>query len=245
MRRLGFTSSRTGRVLRSICDDHGIDYAHFRQVGPDDASIVRVIPGAVSWAEALEQLGYAPDSGSARATVRKHCRRLGIDTNHLTFVRAAAVDGPVDFAPQRRYLRAAGPYLVAAALSLSGRCVSLAAEGASYDLLMDDPDQGLLRIQVKTTTRVVGSAWNCQLTRSVYRRGVVGGHGPAAYCSEDVDLFACVDGDGCLYLLPIKLVEGRSSISLRKYDAFKLPLKLDGLTVSEFATSSTDTSGHH
>jgi hypothetical protein len=64
-------------VLREICDETGIDHSHFRQVGPDDASILRVVPAARSWPEALQQLGYAPDSSSARATIRKHCQRLG------------------------------------------------------------------------------------------------------------------------------------------------------------------------
>src|SRR4051812_39152857 len=83
MRQLGFTGSRTGRVLREVCDELGIDYAHFRLAGPDDQRIARVVPSVQSWAEALDQLGYAQASGSARATVRKHCRRLGIDTSHL------------------------------------------------------------------------------------------------------------------------------------------------------------------
>src|SRR3954468_9595742 len=44
MRRLGFTTSRTGRVLRQVCDEHGIDYAHFRLIGPDDQALMRVVP---------------------------------------------------------------------------------------------------------------------------------------------------------------------------------------------------------
>jgi hypothetical protein len=83
MRELGFTGSRTGRVLREVCDEFGIEYSHFRLVGPDDGLIARVVPASESWSEASDQLGYARASGSARATVRKHCRRLGIATSHL------------------------------------------------------------------------------------------------------------------------------------------------------------------
>src|SRR3954462_15372349 len=74
MRELGFTGSRTGRVLREVCDEFGIQYAHFRLVGPDDDLIARIVPAVRSWSEALEQLGCARAFGSARATVRKHCR---------------------------------------------------------------------------------------------------------------------------------------------------------------------------
>jgi hypothetical protein len=236
MRRLGFTTSRTGRVLRQICDEHQIDYSHFRLVGPDDASIVRIIPGASSWAEALEGLGYAPDSGSARATIRKHCQRLGVDTSHLRVPTKAAVGASMSFSPQLGRLRAAGPYLVAAALTLAGAEVSLACEGAAYDLLLDQPGGGLLRVQVKTTTRRANNTWVCKLTRSEYRHGSVGGHGHAKYSAEDIDMFACVDGAGQIYLIPIEAVEGQRAIHVRRYQVYRLPMQLVGLTGLEPAT---------
>src|SRR3954454_4354826 len=52
MRCLGFSTSRTGRVLRDICDEMGIEYGHFRVIGPDDVSLARVVPAAGSWSEA-------------------------------------------------------------------------------------------------------------------------------------------------------------------------------------------------
>jgi hypothetical protein len=228
MRRLGFTTSRTGRVLREICDELGVDYGHFRSIGPDDASIAAVVPASDTWAEALQQLGYASGSGSARATLRKHCQRLGVDTSHLR-LHAVSPDVPHVHSPQLEHLRAAGPHLVSAVLTLLGYRVSGAAEGAAYDLVLDDPKKGLLRVQVKTTTRRSANTWNCKLTRSEYRPGVIGGHARANYCAEDVDVFACVDGDGRVYLIPIALVEGMTCISVRRYDDFCLPLRLDGL----------------
>src|SRR4051794_32108512 len=230
MRELGFTGSRTGRVLREVCDEFGIQYAHFRLVGPDDDLIARIVPAVRSWSEALEQLGYARASGSARATVRKHCRRLDIDTSHLLLPDAPGSGEKSTLEPRPECLRAAGPHIVAAALTLTGRSVSTAPEGAAYDLVVDDTEHGLRRIQVKTTTRRANDTWACQLTRSEYRRGKVGGHGPARYCAEEVDLFACVDGDGKIYLIPIGAVEGSMTIHLRRYDAFRLPIRMVGLT---------------
>jgi hypothetical protein len=225
LRRLGFTTSRTARVLRAACDELGIDYAHFRQITPDDATLRRVVPAARSWPEALAALGYVPSSGSARATVRKHCRRLGLETAHLSLPSA---DGAVDEvlvmgAPRPEFLRSAGPHLVAAALTLQGHVVNFAAEGASYDLVADITGVGLRRIQVKTSSTLSKGEWRCGLRRSEYSRSGRGGHRHACYAAEDIDYFACVDGANRVYLIPITVVEGRASITLRRYDAFRVP----------------------
>src|SRR3954454_23293143 len=236
MRELGFTGSRTGRVLREVCDEFGIEYAHFRLVGPDDDLIARIVPAVRSWSEALEQLGYARASGSARATVRKHCRRLDIDTSHLLMPEVPDQTEIGMFSPRLEHLRAAGPHIVAATLTLAGHAVSWAPEGAAYDLLVDIRSQGIRRVQVKTTTRRSAETWHCQLTRSAYKGDAPGGHVRSCYSAEEVDVFACVDGDGAVYMLPIQLVEGKTSINMRKYAAYRLPLRLVGLTGFEPAT---------
>jgi len=220
MRRLEYTTSRTGRVLREICDEHQIDYSHFRLIGPDDGALAATVPAARSWSEALERLGYAPDSGSARATVRYHCRRLGIDTTHLRLPRVAPTSAQDLFKPHHLHLRAAGPYLVAAALTLAGHTVSWAPEGSVYDLLVDIRDVGIRRVQVKTGTQRWGDAWMVTLKRSE-KTGA--GYRRACYSSEEIDYFGCVDGEGRVYLIPIAMVEGSLSISMQKYAAFRLP----------------------
>ena len=221
LRRLGFTTSRTAQVLREVCDEHGIDYAHFRQITPDDRTLRAVIPVVHTWPEALERLGYAPGSGSARATVRKHCRRLGLDTAHLRLNPVANVDPPC-VAPKPEHLRSAGPHLVAAALTLAGHEVCPAPEGVAYDLVVNFADEGFRRIQVKTTTCRSGSTWACSLTRTRYQSRAPG-HGKATYSTEDIDFFACVTGDGDVYLIPISAVEGLAVIHLRRYAAFLIP----------------------
>jgi hypothetical protein len=231
LRRLGFTTSRTGRVLRQACDELGIDYTHFRQITPDDQALRTVIPNACTWSEALERLGYAPGSGSARATVRKHCRRLGLDTAQLTLhsevppgVDQVHPHGATDLP---RQLRSAGPFLVAAALTLQGYGVSLAAEGLAYDLVVDMAGT-LRRVQVKTSSSMSRGQWCCGLRRTRYSASGHGGHRHALYTSEDIDFFACVDGRGRIYLIPIGVVEGRSTITLRRYEAFRVPFLESG-----------------
>src|SRR4051794_29673105 len=75
------------------------------------------------------------------------------NTTHLLLPDAPNGAEAGVFTPRLEHLRAAGPHLVAAALSLVGRPVSTAPEGAAYDLVVDDDHRGLLRLQVKTTTR--------------------------------------------------------------------------------------------
>ena len=217
MRALGLTTSRTGRVLRSICDELEIDYSHFRQSRVDLRPLPEVVRDAETWEEVLGKLGYAPGSGSARATVRKHCRQLGLDTSHLVLAAApAALDSLV---PRPDRLRFAGPYLVAAAMTMAGCVVSWPTEGAVYDLVVELPTGSLQRVQVKTSTRADAETWQCKLTRTEEIGGV---RRRSFYSREDIDAFACVDGDGAVYLIPIDVVEGVSSISLRKYQAFRL-----------------------
>jgi hypothetical protein len=76
--KLGLSPNRHARRLRDRCDEWGIDYGHFRYHVFTDEQLAEVLGSAGTWAEALSRLGYTADSGSARATIRKHARRLGL-----------------------------------------------------------------------------------------------------------------------------------------------------------------------
>jgi hypothetical protein len=217
LRALGYTSPRLGRELRAACDQLQLDYSHF---GPDEAELARAVATSTSWAEALRKLGYAPGSGSARSTVRRRCARAGVDLSHLETTVAGPFTSIVPVAPRDDHLRAAGPYLIAAALTLAGHAVSWAPEGVVYDLLVDVRGVGIKRAQVKTGTQRSGGTWVVGLTRSEYRHG---SQRHVCYSSEDIDYFGCVDGDGDRYLIPIEAVEGMYSISVRKYAGYRLP----------------------
>ena len=222
LRALDLRSTSFGRKLRNACNELDIDYSHFSSILATDARLREVIATSTDWTTALAVLGYAKGSGTARATVRKHCKRLGIETTHL----AASPPRPLenlavaDLAPQLGHLRHAGPYLVLFAFNAAGWPATLAPEGAAYDVIVDFGVEGLKRIQVKTGTRRDRGSWICQLSRSEYDPTGHGGHRRGVYSSEDIDFFACVDGDLQLYVIPIEVVEGLSIISLRKYQAY-------------------------
>ena len=224
MRRLGLNSSSFGPELRNACNELDIDYSHFRSILATDSRLREVIATSKDWPSALASLGYAKGSGTARATVRKHCNRLGIDTSHL----APSTPPPTGsclvlaLAPRPEHLRNAGPYLLLFAFNAAGIPAALAPEGAAYDVLADLATEGVKRIQVKTGTMKDGGSWICRLSRSVYDKDGHGGHRAAAYSAEEIDYFACIDGDLQLFLIPIEVVEGRFSIGLRKYDAYRV-----------------------
>ena len=224
LRALGLKSSSFGPKLRNACNELDIDYGHFRSILATDARLREVIATSPDWPTALARLGYAKESGTARATVRKHCKRLGVATDHLTPAsRTPAGSAFVfDLAPKSQHLRNAGPYLVLFALNAAGLPAALAAEGAVYDVLADLGVGGVKRIQVKTGTYQDAGSWRCPLTRSEYDPSGHGGHRRAVYSSEEIDYFACIDGDLRLYLIPIDLVEGQASIQLRKYAPYRV-----------------------
>ena len=225
MRALDLKSSSFGPKLRNACNTLDIDYSHFRSILATDSRLREVIAESTDWPSALAKLGYAKGSGTARATVRKHCNRLGIGTGHLatSTQRSLEQSAVLDLAPQPEHLRNAGPYLVLFAFNAAGLPAALAPEGALYDVLADfGKAEGVKRIQVKTGTMKDRGSWVCRLSHSVYDRNGHGGHSAAAYCSEEIDYFACIDGDHQLYLIPIAVVEGRLSINLRKYDHYRV-----------------------
>jgi hypothetical protein len=218
LRVAGRTSPRYARELRARCDALGIDYAHFR-AGPGDDVVRAAVAEASTWREAVAAAGYAEDSGSARAQLRKRCLLLGVSTEHLDR-RARGSSGASWGLPHQVHLRDAGPMLVAAHLTLSGHRVSWPLEPAPYDLLVDHPS-GMRRIQVKTGTIRAGEGWQCSLTRSVY--DAASGYCVRGYYGQsDIDDFAIVDGDLAIYVVPLDVVRGRSSITLNGYGAYRL-----------------------
>lgn len=222
LREVGLTSPRQGRKLKQACDEYGIDYRHFRNRRADDADVALAVAGSTSWAQLLARLGHAPDSGSARASVRAHSARLGFDLDHLGALPGPSPADPLSDAPDPRHLRAAGSMLVAAALTLSGHRVSWPLEPTVYDLLVDVRDRRVCRVQVKTTTVAVDGAWLCKLTHSTYA-ACAGGKRTTHYDPDDVDYFGIGDGDQSVYLVPMSAVAGLSAISMRKYQAYLVP----------------------
>lgn len=217
LRALERTSPKLGRQLREAALVRAIDFSHFTG-SVDVVRLRRVVTESASWREVLVALGYDADSGSGRAAVRRQCQRAGVDTAHLASPapppRERAFAADVDL----RYLRSAAPAIVAGELALRGYAISWPSEPAAYDLIADGAG-GLQRIQVKSNTLKQDGAWSCKLTRS---QPGPAGRRRAAYSTEEIDFFACVDGERAVYLIPAWLLEGFSVIYLRKYESFRL-----------------------
>lgn len=222
LRYVGLTSPRYGRRFQRACDDLGIDYGHFRNRAFDDDQLRDVLATAESWPEALQRLGYAEESGSARATIRRHAVRLGLDVARLSAGPAPTSASPFAAPPEQARLREAGAYIVAAACALVGHKVSWPLEPAIYDLLVDTGPAGIQRVQVKTCTYQVSGSWVCRITRSEYA-DAPGGKRRVQYSPHEIDYFAIVDGDLAVYLIPVGVLDGLGTICVRKYARFEVP----------------------
>ncbi len=220
LRELGLSSAHRGRQLRATCALLGIDTRHFGTRSWSDAELRTAVAAAGTWLDLTRSLGYAEDSGSARATVRKHALRLGLDVGRLSS-GPMPPPGALAAVPDLAHLRSAGPYLVAAACVLAGHRVSWPLEPAVYDLLVDDAS-GIHRVQVKTCTSRLPGSWECSISRSEYAR-VPGGKRRVHYMPEEIDVFGIVDGDLEVYLVPLSVVAGAGTLSMRRYAAFRLP----------------------
>jgi len=42
------------------------------------------------------------------------------------------------------------------------------------------------------------------------------------YTADEIDYFAIVSGDRDVYLLPVRVVEGQTTICLRRYEQYRL-----------------------
>jgi hypothetical protein len=107
-----------------------------------------------------------------------------------------------------------------------GYMVSLPVDPARYDLIAES-DSGLKRIQIKTTThRSPEGNWVCRLTTLSYDKnakiGSAGKRKRRTYTADEIDIFFIETGDGDIYIIPIDLAEGATSLTLdKKYKQFK------------------------
>jgi PD-(D/E)XK endonuclease len=90
---------------------------------------------------------------------------------------------------------------------LRGCAVSFPAEPTIYDLLADTP-QGIMRVQVKTTTSAAKNGWQVGVGHHPDTHSKKKGH-ILAYSPDEIDLFFIVDGDMTMYLIPSRAIAGR------------------------------------
>lgn len=247
MLRLGFgersKSAGAVRVVRRRAAELGLDWSHFRGKRRwSDAQLKQAVAECQSWDELFSRLGLSTGHGTM-PHIKSHAVRLGLDTSHLNRLshsgRPHAEPTPqvAHLKAELKLLRVAAGALAAGWFMLRGCAVSFPAEPTVYDLLADTP-QGLMRVQVKSTTyRRKNEGWMA---------GV--GHHPdthakkkslvLAYSPDEIDLFFVIDGDMTMYLIPSRAIAGHVRIVLRTYRKYVIG-NARGLLVAEGATEAS------
>ncbi|MBO0810224.1 MAG: hypothetical protein J2P32_18175, partial [Actinobacteria bacterium] len=216
MRELGIpvTSSRAITTAKQDLARLGIGTSHFTgQRTWSDPKLKRALADAQSWGELLATLGLDPRSGDARGRVRGHAVRLGLDLSKIE-VPDPGRDVDIRQKPDRKNLRDAGTTLAATWFLFCGYNVAYPIEPTAYDLLVSMED-GIKRVQVKTTTFCGKDGWQIQVGHRPYSPGNRTPRIP--YDPTVIDLFFIVDGDLTMYLIPIGVIGGRVAILLRTY----------------------------
>jgi len=161
-------------------------------------------------------------------TILKRVRRMGIDRTREEAQEVAQNDGlPFTKEPEEGNLRRSAIGRAIQWFMDRGYTVSIPVEPVKYDLITES-DEGLKRIQIKTTTRVKRRGWSCQLSTLAYDKDAEtlnanGKRKRKMYTNDEVDLFFLETGDRDVYLIPFHVVEGLTEIALdRKYKQFKV-----------------------
>ena len=98
--------------------------------------------------------------------------------------------------------------------------VSIPVEPTPYDLLAES-DEGLQRVQVKTTCGdTVGVTRVKYGLRSYPSSGKYGGRRP--YSADEIDLFFIYTATGAMYLIPVTAVKGMTRLALTRYAGYRL-----------------------
>jgi hypothetical protein len=231
-RELGLQTTSVTRGLRRRADELGVDYRHFtaqRTWGDED--LRAAVAKCVTWVDVADVLGLARQSGSAMAALKQHADRLGLDTSHFGYARSgrpATVSGPLPFQRKAAVSGATTGLSTAARWFLDrGYLVSVPLEPAPYDLVAES-DEGLKKIQVKTTRRRGRNGrYQVGLTRNIYDPALVpnaaGKNRRTPYQPGTVDYFFIVANGDAMYLIPFETVAGRTAIVLdAKYASFKV-----------------------
>lgn len=183
-----------------------------------DQELIAAVEASDSWEEVAERLGLVRDLRTG-LRMKGHAVRLGIDASYLddpTPTRHPLSDLSRD--PQGSSLRHAAPLIVASWFSVRGFPVSLPSEPQAYDLLVSTPE-GIQRVQVKSSTNSVSNgSWHVGIGRRPYSMEKSSGKIP--YDPDDLDIFAVVDGNGGIYVIPIEAVAGLTAIYLSAYEEY-------------------------
>ncbi len=120
--------------------------------------------------------------------------------------------------PDLANVRSAAASIAMAWFLIRGFVPSIPVEPCKYDLVVDIAGQ-VKRVQVKTITgRSVRGNWDACISRSARPES-----GPRlVYDPDDFDLYFIIDGDMCIYLIPMAAVAGKTGISLKAYAPYQV-----------------------
>jgi PD-(D/E)XK endonuclease len=218
IRALGITTNSEGTMLRVKRDVArlALDVSHFKGSRTwDDGQLKRAVAEAMSWDDVFMSLGLRTPKKETRTRVQGHAIRLGLDLEHLNIgAQRASASAEWQLDPMR--LRDAAAPLAAAWFMMRECTVSFPAEQAIYDLLVQS-NEGILRVQVKTTT-TIGASGQVNVARRPYSAQNLGPRMP--YDPSVIDYFFIVDGDYSMYLIPSRVIAGRVVLTLRAYKKY-------------------------
>ncbi len=160
--------------------------------------------------------------------ILRRVRMMGIvrTVKEAEAIQVLQVDVPFSREPDPTALRWSGVATAIQWFMDRGYMVSIPVEPARYDLVVES-DQGLQRVQVKTTNTKDRGRWITRLHRKAYDASVEpnasGKTKPLAYTSDEIDLFFIVAGDRTCYLIPLEAVTGQLSANLDdKFAAYRV-----------------------
>ncbi len=169
-------------------------------------------------------IGHALDEDPG--IIFKRVRRMGIVRSQ----DVAAVEPKSEIPFQRevssKNLRKSAIGFVSRWFMERGYMVSVPLETASYDLVAES-DEGLKRVQVKTTTsRASNQRWQLNCWRAVYdakaKQNAGGRRRRQAYTPDDADIIAAVTAVFDLYLIPITQNMPKTMVLDHRWKKFKV-----------------------
>jgi PD-(D/E)XK endonuclease len=189
-----------------------------------DHQLRAAVAASTNWSAVMVAISKKPGSGTEK--VKVVAERLGLDRSHFAYKRGfKPVPGVAT--PFRNAVRAggqSGPSIAARWFLDRGYIVSVPLEPAPYDLVAES-DEGLKRVQVKTTRqRQPNGRFLVEIARRVHDgtvlRNANGSRKAVPYNSDQVDYFFIVTPES-MFLIPISVVAGFRRIVLDvKYAAF-------------------------
>ncbi len=196
----------------------GLDVSHFKGTRTwDDAQLIRAIPDAKSWDDVFTALGLHTPKKETRVRIMGNAMRLGLDLEHLDAMPPRDATR-TQWQVESMRLRDCATPLAGAWFMMRGCTVSLPAEQAIYDLVVDPPSGAIIRVQVKSTIRTPDEKGMVAVCRRPYSVKNLAPRLP--YDPKVIDYFFILDGDYNIYLIPSRVVAGRLALTLRTYEAY-------------------------